>query len=84
MGPAPSLISELEDALARGSRQKRTATLRRITALFLETAPRSSTEQVAWIEGHTALRRAARRADVIGASLTAIAAEIASVVGARQ
>jgi uncharacterized protein (DUF2336 family) len=35
MGAAISLIPELEDALAHGSRHKRAETLRRVTALFL-------------------------------------------------
>jgi uncharacterized protein (DUF2336 family) len=55
MGPAPSLISELEDALQRGPRHKRAETLRRITALFLDTAPRSSIEQVALFDDVFAL-----------------------------
>lgn len=39
MGAATSLIPELEDVLQRGSRHKRAAALRRVTALFLDGAP---------------------------------------------
>jgi uncharacterized protein (DUF2336 family) len=38
MGAAISLIPELEDVLQHGSRHKRAATLRRVTALFLDGA----------------------------------------------
>jgi len=55
MGAAPLLISELEDALQRGSRQKRAETLRRITTLFLDTAPRYSDAQVALFDDVFAL-----------------------------
>ena len=50
MMPAPatpfSLISELEDAVRRGSRQKRVETLQRITALFLDGASLFKEEHV--------------------------------------
>ena len=46
MGATPSLIGELEEALQRGSRQKRIETLQRITALFLDGAGRYSDEHV--------------------------------------
>lgn len=55
MGAASSLICELEDALQRGPRQKRAETLRRITALFLDTAPRSSDAQIALFDDVFAL-----------------------------
>jgi uncharacterized protein (DUF2336 family) len=41
-----SLIPELEDVVQRGSREKRTETLQRITALFLDGASRYSDEHV--------------------------------------
>jgi uncharacterized protein (DUF2336 family) len=43
---ARSLILELEDVVQRGSREKRTETLQRITALFLDGASRYSDEHV--------------------------------------
>jgi uncharacterized protein (DUF2336 family) len=55
MGAAPSLISELEDAVRRGPRHKRAEALRRITALFVDTAPRYSDAQVALFDDVFAL-----------------------------
>jgi uncharacterized protein (DUF2336 family) len=46
MGAAISLIPELEDVIQHGSRQKRTATLQRITTLFLDGASRYSDAHV--------------------------------------
>lgn len=46
MGATTSLIGELEEALQRGSRQKRIETLQRVTALFLDGAGRYSDEHV--------------------------------------
>jgi uncharacterized protein (DUF2336 family) len=46
MGATISLIGELEEALQRGSRQKRIETLQRVTALFLDGAGRYSDEHV--------------------------------------
>ncbi len=46
MGAALSLIPELEEVIRRGSREKRTAALKRITALFLDGADRYSDEHV--------------------------------------
>jgi uncharacterized protein (DUF2336 family) len=46
MGVARSLIPELEDVIQRGSREKRTEALQRITALFLDGASRYSDEHV--------------------------------------
>lgn len=42
----PSLIAELEAAIQGGSSERRTAMLRRVTDLFVTTAPRASDEQV--------------------------------------
>jgi len=47
MSPRTSLIVELEDALQRGSPQRRAETLRRITDLFLGSADRFSADQIA-------------------------------------
>lgn len=55
MGAVTSLISELEDALQRGSRHKRAETLRRITALFLGAAPHYGDDQVALFDDVFAL-----------------------------
>lgn len=55
MGAAPSLISELEDAVRRGPRHRRAEALRRITALFVDTAPRYSDAQVALFDDVFAL-----------------------------
>src|SRR5438045_7974599 len=41
----PSLLTELEAAIQGGSSQKRTEMLRRITDLFVETAPRVTDER---------------------------------------
>jgi len=41
----PSLLAELESAIAGGSNERRTEMLRQITDLFIETAPRVSEEQ---------------------------------------
>jgi uncharacterized protein (DUF2336 family) len=46
MGASLSLIPELEDVVQNGSREKRTETLQRITALFLDGASRYSDEHV--------------------------------------
>ena len=46
MGAAASLIPELEDVIANGTRQKRVEMLQRITALFVHGANRYSGEQV--------------------------------------
>jgi uncharacterized protein (DUF2336 family) len=46
MGAAISLIPELEDVLQRGSRHKRAAALRRVTALFLDGAGSYNDAQV--------------------------------------
>jgi uncharacterized protein (DUF2336 family) len=46
MSAALSLISELEDVIQRGSRQKRVEALQRVTALFLDGAGRYSDEHV--------------------------------------
>jgi uncharacterized protein (DUF2336 family) len=46
MGAAASLIPELEDVIAHGTRQKRAEMLRRITTLFVHGASRYSGEQV--------------------------------------
>src|SRR5580692_12265724 len=46
MGAAASLIPELEDVIAHGSRQKRAEMLQRITALFIHGANHYSGEQV--------------------------------------
>src|SRR5271167_4555321 len=43
---ARSLIPELEDVVQHGSREKRTETLQRITALFLDGASRYSDEHI--------------------------------------
>ena len=55
MGAAPSLISELEDALQRGPRHKRAETLRRITGLFVDAAPRYGDDHVALFDDVFAL-----------------------------
>ena len=46
MSAAASLIPELEDVIAHGTRQKRAEMLQRITALFVHGANRYSDEQV--------------------------------------
>ena len=46
MGATRSLIPELEEVVQRGSREKRTETLARITALFLDGASRYNDEHV--------------------------------------
>jgi uncharacterized protein (DUF2336 family) len=46
MGATLSLISELEEVVQHGSREKRVETLQRITALFLDGASRYSDEHV--------------------------------------
>jgi uncharacterized protein (DUF2336 family) len=46
MGATRSLIPELEDVVQRGTPEKRTETLQRITALFLDGASRYSDEHV--------------------------------------
>lgn len=46
MGAVVSLIPELEEIIQHGSRQKRAAALRRITALFLDGASRYGNEHV--------------------------------------
>jgi uncharacterized protein (DUF2336 family) len=46
MGAAVSLIPELENVIAHGSRQKRVETLQRITSLFLDGASRFSDQHV--------------------------------------
>jgi uncharacterized protein (DUF2336 family) len=46
MSAAASLIPELEDVIAHGTRQKRADMLQRITALFVHSANRYSDEQV--------------------------------------
>jgi uncharacterized protein (DUF2336 family) len=43
----PSLLGELEAAIQGSSREKRTEMLRRITDLFVDTAPRATDEQAA-------------------------------------
>ena len=45
METPPSLLAELEAAIAGGSGEKRAAMLRRITDLFVDTAPRVSQAQ---------------------------------------
>lgn len=47
MGAPASLLPELEDVVQHGSAEKRAETLRRITALFLDGAPRFLDEHVA-------------------------------------
>jgi len=47
MSAPASLLPELEDVVQHGSAEKRAETLRRITSLFLDGAPRFSNEQVA-------------------------------------
>lgn len=47
MTSSVSLINELEDALQSGSPEKRLATLRRVTSLFLNEADRLNEEQIA-------------------------------------
>jgi hypothetical protein len=47
MAARNSVIVELEDALRRGSPQRRAETLRRITDLFLGSADRFSADQIA-------------------------------------
>src|SRR5882672_8885895 len=42
-----SLLPELDEVVQRGSAEKRAETLRKITSLFLESAPRLTDEQVA-------------------------------------
>src|ERR1700733_11507335 len=46
MSAAASLIPELEDVIAHGTRQKRAEMLQRITALFVHGSSRYSNEQV--------------------------------------
>lgn len=46
MGAALSLIPELEEVVQHGSRQKRVATLQRITRLFLDGAPRYGDQHI--------------------------------------
>ncbi|MGA8322702.1 MAG: hypothetical protein WB774_18285, partial [Xanthobacteraceae bacterium] len=46
MSAADSLIPELEDVIAHGTRQKRAEMLQRITALFVHGSSRYSDEQV--------------------------------------
>jgi len=46
MGATVSLISELEEVVQHGSREKRVETLQRITALFLDGASRYNDQQV--------------------------------------
>ncbi len=55
MGAATSLIPEIEDALQRGSRHKRADTLRRMTALFLDAAPRYNDAHLALFDDVFAL-----------------------------
>jgi uncharacterized protein (DUF2336 family) len=47
MGSPASLLPELDEVVERGSAERRAQTLRQITTLFLESAPRLSDEQVA-------------------------------------
>jgi len=47
MGNPASLLPELDEVVERGSVERRAQTLRNITTLFLESAPRLSAEQVA-------------------------------------
>src|SRR5450759_3321127 len=47
MGAPASLLPELEDVVQHGSAEKRAETLRRITSLFLDSAPNFNEEHVA-------------------------------------
>ena len=47
MGAPASLLPELEDVVQHGSAEKRAETLRRITSLFLDSAPNFNEDHVA-------------------------------------
>src|SRR5260221_7605711 len=47
MGAPASLLPELEEVVQHGSAEKRAETLRRITSLFLESAPKFNDDHVA-------------------------------------
>jgi uncharacterized protein (DUF2336 family) len=72
MGAAPaSLLPELEDVVQHGSAEKRAETLRRITSLFLDSAPQFNDEHVALFD------------DVIGCLIEEIEAKALAELASR-
>jgi len=78
MGGKPSLIAELEDAMASRSDGKRTETLQKVTDLFVNNAPNYGEEQVALFDN--VLGRLAEGSDV--PARAELSARLASVENA--
>lgn len=71
MSTRASLLPELDEVVQRGSAEKRAETLRKITSLFLESAPRLTDEQVSLFD------------DVIGRLMTGCDADALSELARR-
>jgi uncharacterized protein (DUF2336 family) len=71
----PSMMSDLENAVASHSAERRTETLRKVTDLFVVGAPKFSAEQVALFDG--VIGRLAQDADV--AARTELSARLAPI-----
>jgi uncharacterized protein (DUF2336 family) len=71
----PSMMSDLENAVASHSAERRTETLRKVTDLFVVGAPKFSEEQVALFDG--VIGRLAQDADV--AARTELSARLAPI-----
>jgi uncharacterized protein (DUF2336 family) len=71
MGAPASLLPELEDVVQHGSAEKRAETLRRITALFLDGAPKFNNDHVALFD------------DVIGCLIVEIEAKALAELARR-